>query len=64
MNITFLKIRPINLLSGRFTPEPGKVLNASYRQVLNPSSGIYDVKQYLVSGQWPLTSGWSALSKL
>jgi len=48
--------------AGRFTPEPGKVLNASYRQVLNPSSGIYDVKQYLVSGQWPLTSGWSALA--
>ena len=48
--------------AGRFTPEPGKVLNASYRQVLNPSSNIYDVKQYLVSGQWPLTSGWSALA--
>ena len=48
--------------AGRFSPEPGKVLNASYRQVLNPSSGIYDVKQYLVSAQWPLTSGWSALA--
>lgn len=48
--------------AGRFTPEPGKVLNASYRQVLNPSSNVYDVKQYLVSGQWPLTSGWSALA--
>ena len=47
---------------GRFTPEPGKVLNASYRQVINPSSGIYDVKQYLVSAQWPLSSGWSALA--
>ena len=47
---------------GRFTPEPGKVLNASYRQVINPSSGIYDVKQYLLSGQWPLSSGWSALA--
>ena len=48
--------------AGRFSPEPGKVLNISYRQVLNPSSGIYDVKQYLVSGQWPFTSGWSALA--
>ena len=47
---------------GRFTPEPGKVFNASYRQVLNPSSGVYDVKQYLVSAQWPLRSGWSALA--
>lgn len=46
----------------RFRPEPGKVLNASYRMVLNPSSGKYDVKQYLLSGQWPLSSGWSALA--
>ena len=49
-------------LAGRYKPEPGKVFNASYRQVLNPSSGIYDVKQYLVSTQWPMTSGWSALA--
>jgi len=48
--------------SARYTPEPGKVLNASYRMVLNPSSGIYNVKQYLLSGQWPLTLGWSALA--
>ena len=47
--------------AARFTPEPGKVLNASYRMVLNPSSGEYDVKQYLLSGQWPLSYGWSAL---
>ncbi|MDB2679511.1 LPS assembly protein LptD [Methylophilaceae bacterium] len=48
--------------AARFKPEPGKVLNASYRQVRNPTSGIYDVKQYLLSGQWPLSSGWSALA--
>ena len=44
-----------------YKPEPGKVLNATYRMVLNPSSGEYDVKQYLLSGQWPLSYGWSAL---
>ena len=49
-------------VAARFRPEPGKVLNASYRMVLNPSSGKYDVKQYLLSGQWPLRSGWSALA--
>ena len=48
--------------AARFRPQPGKVLNASYRMVLNPSSGKYDVKQYLLSGQWPLSSGWSALA--
>jgi LPS-assembly protein len=46
----------------KYKPEPGKVLNASYRMVLNPSSGEYDVKQYLLSGQWPLSYGWSALA--
>jgi LPS-assembly protein len=48
--------------AARYTPEPGKVLNASYRMVLNPSSNEYNVKQYLLSGQWPLSSGWSALA--
>ena len=48
--------------AARYTPQPGKVLNASYRQVRNPSSGKYNVKQYLLSGQWPLSSGWSALA--
>ncbi|QZP18301.1 LPS assembly protein LptD [Methylophilales bacterium] len=48
--------------AARFKPEPGKVLNASYRMVLNPSSGEYDVKQYLLSGQWPVSYGWSALA--
>ena len=45
-----------------YAPEPGKVLNASYRMVLNPDSNEYDVKQYLLSGQWPISSGWSALA--
>ncbi|MDG1095486.1 MAG: LPS assembly protein LptD, partial [Methylophilaceae bacterium] len=48
--------------AARYKPEPGKVLNASYRMVLNPSSGEYDVKQYLLSGQWPVSYGWSALA--
>ena len=63
MNTTFLRIRPINLLLQEdLRLSQGKVLNASYRLVLNPSSGEYDVKQYLLSGQWPLSSGWSALA--
>ncbi len=53
----------IQLISSRRQQDLGlnleRFLNASYRQVRNPSSGVYDVKQYLLSGQWPLTSGWS-----
>ena len=48
--------------AAKFSPEPGKVFNASYRLVRNPSSSTYDVKQYLLSGQWPLSSGWSGLA--
>jgi len=48
--------------AAKFSPEPGKVFNASYRLVKNPSSSKYNVKQYLLSGQWPLSSGWSALA--
>ncbi len=48
--------------AAKFSPEPGKVFNASYRLVRNPSSSTYNVKQYLLSGQWPISSGWSALA--
>jgi len=49
----------------RYRPEPGKVLNASYRNVKNPNSAStknYNVEQYKISGQWPLGYGWSGLA--
>jgi len=49
----------------RYRPEPGKVLNASYRNVKNPnntSTKNYNVEQYKISGQWPLGYGWSGLA--
>jgi len=49
----------------RYRPEPGKVLNASYRNVKNPnntSTKNYNVEQYKLSGQWPLGYGWSGLA--
>jgi LPS-assembly protein len=49
----------------RYRPEPGKVLNASYRNVKNPnntSTKNYNVEQYKISGQWPLGRGWSGLA--
>jgi LPS-assembly protein len=51
-------------IRARYRPEPGKVLNASYRLVRNPNNtntNDYDVKQYNISGQWPLGRGWSGL---
>ena len=49
----------------RYRPGPGKVLNASYRNVKNPnntSTKNYNVEQYKISGQWPLGYGWSGLA--
>jgi len=44
-------------ISGRYAPEPGKVLNASYRY--NREA----LKQIDVSGQWPIASGWYGVGR-
>jgi len=46
----------------KYRPEPGKVLNASYRSVKNPNNTEYNIKQWNFSGQWPLMAGWSGLA--
>jgi LPS-assembly protein len=42
----------------RYAPQQGKVLNLSYRQ--NASSGV---RQFDVSGQWPIARNWSAVGR-
>lgn len=47
-------------LGGRYVPEPGKVLNVTYRfnsNVLSP------IKQVDISGQWPIYGGWHAVGR-
>lgn len=44
-------------ISGRYAPEPGKVLNASYRY--NREA----LKQIDISGQWPVRAGWYAVGR-
>jgi LPS-assembly protein len=44
-------------ISGSYRPEPGKVLNASYRY--NREA----LKQIDISGQWPVTAGWYAVGR-
>ena len=49
----------------KYRPEPGKVLNASYRSVKNPNNTAlkkYNIKQWNFSAQWPLFSGWSGIA--
>ncbi len=43
--------------AARYTPEPGKVLSASYRY----SRGT--IEQVDVSGQWPLAPGWFGVAR-
>ena len=45
----------------RYQPEPGKVLNASYRYNRDATAPIDQVD---ISGQWPLTGQWHAVGRL
>ena len=44
-------------IAGRYAPEPGKVLNASYRY--NREA----LKQIDISGQWPIAAGWYGVGR-
>jgi LPS-assembly protein len=41
----------------RYQPQPGKVLNLSYRETIGT------VRQTDVSAQWPVAPGWTALTR-
>jgi LPS-assembly protein len=49
-------------MAGRYTPEPGKVLNASYRFTRGTET-VAGVSQVDVSGQWPVSAGWYAVGR-
>ena len=42
---------------GRYQPEPGKVLNASYRFTRD------QLRQVDLSGQWPIRGGWHGVAR-
>ncbi len=54
-------------VAARYTPEPGKVLNAVYRynrDVVDPTTGVPEtLKQFDISGEWPLTPNWTLLGR-
>ena len=45
----------------RYTPQPGKVLNASYRYNRDTTAPIDQID---LSGQWPLTGQWYAVGRV
>lgn len=53
-------------LSGRYRPESGRILSASYRynRDLNNTSIIgNNIRQIDLAGQWPLGGGWSGVGR-
>jgi len=53
-------------LAGRYQPELGKVISIGYRynrDLLNPTSSVNQISQIDVTGQWPLSGGWSGVGR-
>jgi LPS-assembly protein len=50
----------------RYTPSPGRVLNATWRytrNLLDPTGVLTTLKQVDLSGQWPVSERWSLIGR-
>jgi LPS-assembly protein len=50
-------------LSSRYNPEPGKMLNLSYRMIDNVSDNTQDLKVFNAAGQWPLGNRFYSIGR-
>jgi LPS-assembly protein len=53
-------------LGVRYTPAPGRVLNATWRYtraLVDPAGAIEQIKQVDLSGQWPVSERWTLLGR-
>ena len=50
-------------LSSRYNPEPGKMLNLSYRMIDNVSDNTQDLKVFNAAGQWPLGNRFYSIAR-
>ena len=50
-------------VSSNFSPEPGKLIDASYRLIRSPSGSVNDIKQVNIAGQWPIGKGYSTVGR-
>ncbi len=54
-------------LGARYTPAPGRIVNASYRytrQFADPTSGLkLELRQIDIATQWPLSESWTFLGR-
>ena len=46
-----------------YNPQPGKLIDLSYRLVRNATDSNNDIKQINLAGQWPLGRGWSTIGR-
>jgi LPS-assembly protein len=50
----------------RYTPSPGRVLNATWRYtraLVDPTGAIEQIKQVDLSGQWPVSDRWTLIGR-
>jgi LPS-assembly protein len=50
----------------RYTPAPGRVLNATWRYtrtLLDPTGAIEQIKQVDLAGQWPVSDRWTLIGR-
>jgi LPS-assembly protein len=50
----------------RYTPSPGRVLNATWRYtrtLIDPTGALTQIKQVDLSGQWPVSDRWSLIGR-
>ena len=46
-----------------YNPQPGKLIDASYRLIRNPTDRNNDIKQINLAGQWPMGQGWYSIGR-
>jgi len=50
-------------LSSRYNPEPGKLINLSYRMIDNVNDNTQDLKVFNAAGQWPLGNRFYSIGR-
>jgi len=50
-------------LRTRYQPNPGKLIDVSYRLIRGLTATDDDIKQINLAGQWPLGAGWSSIGR-
>ena len=53
-----------NTISSRYNPEPGKIINVSYRMIDNIIDSTQSLKEFNIAGQWPLGNRYYSIGRL